>query len=80
MTKLIRKQIILLAVIFFALNLAACDNDIETLFTLLYFLIFSFCVIAAVAIIVGALLIVYGIKAIVYHYCRWKEKRKLKKK
>ena len=75
--KLIHKQTMLLAVVFFVLNLMACDNDIETLFTLLYFLIFSFCVIAAVVIIVGALLIVYGIKAIVYHYCRWKEKSSL---
>ena len=77
--EIIRRYFATLATFFFILNLTACNDDVENLFSLIYLVVLSACAIVVLIAIAIALSIVSIIRAIVYHYRRWKEKRALRK-
>lgn len=75
--KLVRRYFALLVVIFFAVNLMACRDDVETLLSLLYLIALTACAIVVLLSLAILLSIISIIRAVIYHYRRWKEKNRL---
>lgn len=77
--KLVRRYFALLVVIFFAVNLMACRDDVETLLSLLYLIALTACAIVVLLSLAILLSIISIIRAVIYHYHRRKEKNRLLK-
>ena len=77
---LIRKRITLLIIVLLALNLVGCDDDIETLFTLLYIFAISVGALALIFIFLCILLVWFLIRWVVRMEARFFRRRKEKRK